>query len=46
MAFAPSRPLLGVPSSSIIVGVDLALLFGVDAAKRVGDLAVDRGARL
>ena len=43
---APSRPLLGVPSSSIIVCVEGALLGGAGARQRRGDLAVDVGDRL
>ena len=41
MALAPSRALFGVPSSSIMRLVDLDLVFGIHAADRVEDLAVD-----
>ena len=40
MPFAPSRLLLSVPSSSIIIAVDLALVLGLQALHGFGDLAV------
>ena len=40
IAFAPSRPLFGVPSSSISRSSSAALVGGVEPAHRVGDLAV------
>ncbi len=43
---APSLPLLGVPSSSIIVSVERTLLGGARALQRRGDLPVDVGDRL
>ena len=43
---APSRPLLGVPSSAISVSSIFGLLLGVHAADGVEDLAVDGGDRL
>ena len=46
MALAPSRLLLGVPSSSIMVSVDRGLVLGVQADERVEDFAVDGVDRL
>ena len=46
IALAPSRPLFGVPSSSISVRSIAAWSVGVGARSAVGDLAVDVGDRL
>ena len=46
IAFAPSRPLFGVPSSSISVAVERLLVGSVEPVDRVGDLAVHVGDRL
>ena len=46
IALAPSRLLFGVPSSAISVSSILTCCFGVHAADRVEDLAVDGGDRL
>ena len=42
MALAPSRLLLAVPSSSIMMPVEPALVLGLEARERVEDLAVHR----
>ena len=46
MALAPSRALLGVPSSLRIRLVEAGLVLGIEAAQGIEDLGVDRVHRL